>query len=327
MDPQQRLLLEVAGRRSSTPGRRPDRLAGSRTGVFVGMATSDYAQLHAQRPATSTGSTPTTPPASPTASRPAGCRTSSACRGRASRVDTACSSSLVAVHLACRACAPASALALAGGVNLMLVARERRSRFSKYADDRAGRPLQDVRRRRRRLRAGEGCGVVVLKRLRDALADGDRVLAVIRGSAVNQDGASSGLTAPNGPAQEAVIREALADAGVTAGGRRLRRGARHRHGARRPDRGPGARRRPRGQGAPATRPLLVGSVKTNIGHLEAAAGIAGLIKVVLVLQHEACRRTSTSNGPTRTSRGTSSPSRWSTARRRGRRAAAAAWRA
>ena len=131
---------------------------------------------------------------------------------------------------------------------------------------------------------GEGCGVVVLKRLGDAVADGDRILAVIRGTAVNQDGPSSGLTAPNGPAQEAVIRAALAQRGRRAARGRLRRGARHRHRARRPHRGAGARRRVR-PGRGADQPLLIGSVKTNIGHLEAAAGMAGLIKVVLALQH------------------------------------------
>ena len=125
-----------------------------------------------------------------------------------------------------------------------------------------------------------------LKRLSDALADGDRVLAVIRGSAVNQDGRSSGLTVPNGPAQQAVIREALAGRGSMPRTGRLRRGARHRHAARRSDRGAGARRPFCAANRPADRPLLVGSVKTNIGHLEAAAGIAGLIKVVLALQHE-----------------------------------------
>ena len=132
---------------------------------------------------------------------------------------------------------------------------------------------------------GEGCGVVVLKRLRDALADGDTVLAVIRGTAVNQDGRSNGLTAPNGPAQEAVIRDALANARRGAGGGRLRRGARHRHVAGRSDRGCRRSAPCSAPDAPADRPLLVGSVKTNIGHLEAAAGIAGLIKVVLALRH------------------------------------------
>ena len=130
---------------------------------------------------------------------------------------------------------------------------------------------------------GEGCGVVVLKRLSDAQADGDRVLAVIRGSAVNQDGPSSSLTAPNGPAQEAVIRAALAFAGIAPGRGRLHRGPRHRDPARRSAGGPGPRRGVRPD-RPTDRPLIVGSVKTNIGHLEAAAGVAGLIKVVLALQ-------------------------------------------
>ena len=124
---------------------------------------------------------------------------------------------------------------------------------------------------------------MVLKRLSDAVADGDNMLAVIRGSAVNQDGRSSGLTVPNGPAQEAVIRQALANARLQPGGHRLRRSARHGHFAGRSHRsaraGRGAGRRTR-----ASQPLVVGSVKTNIGHLESAAGIAGLIKVVLSLQ-------------------------------------------
>ena len=163
-------------------------------------------------------------------------------QGPSLTIDTACSSSLVAVHLACQACARGECrLALAGGVNLilspdlyialshsrMLAPDGRCKTFDAAADG-------FVR--------GEGCGVVVLKRLADALADGDRILAVIRGTAVNQDGPSSGLTAPNGPAQEAVIRAALARARRGAARRRLRRGARHRHAARRPDRGAGARR-------------------------------------------------------------------------------------
>ena len=133
---------------------------------------------------------------------------------------------------------------------------------------------------------GEGCGVVVLKRLADALADGDRILAVIRGSAVNQDGRSGGLTAPNGPAQEAVIRAALRERRVsspptsttsrpTAPARRSATRSRSRRSARCSAAADGA-----------GRPLRIGSVKTNIGHLEAAAGVAGLIKVVLALQHE-----------------------------------------
>ena len=169
------------------------------------------------------------------------------------------------------------------------------------------RPLQDLRRRgrrlraRRRLRRGRAQAAVATR-----WRDGDRILAVIRGTAVNQDGRSSGLTAPNGPAQEAVIRAALAAAGVAPARRRLRRGARHRHAARRSDRGAARSARRSRDGPRRPRPLAIGSVKTNIGHLEAAAGIAGLIKVVLALQHgeipphlhfaDAATRTST--GPT-----------------------------
>ena len=129
----------------------------------------------------------------------------------------------------------------------------------------------------------EGCGVVVLKRLSDALRDGDRVLAVVRGSAVNQDGASSGVTVPNGPAQQALMRQALASSRLAAVRHRLRRGARHRHSAGRSDR---TRRAEPGVRRPAedSAPLVLGSVKTNLGHLEAAAGIAGFIKTVLSVQ-------------------------------------------
>ena len=152
---------------------------------------------------------------------------------------------------------------------------------------------------------GEGCGVVVLKRLSDALRDGDRVLAVVRGSAVNQDGRSNGLMAPNPAAQMAVLRAAYANAGVAphevdyveahGTGTLLGdpdRSARAGHGA-------GSRTCRR------TSPLLIGAVKTNLGHLEAAAGIAGFIKAVLAVQRGRSRRTCTSRTPTRTSRSTS----------------------
>ena len=132
-------------------------------------------------------------------------------------------------------------MALAGGVNVVL-SPETSVSVSKWGMMAADGRCKTFDAAADGFVRGEGCGVVVLKRLSDALADGDRILAVIRGSAVNQDGPSSGLTAPNGPAQEAVIREALANAGVAPGRGRLRRGARHRHVARRSDRGGGARR-------------------------------------------------------------------------------------
>src|SRR6185437_1159743 len=132
---------------------------------------------------------------------------------------------------------------------------------------------------------GEGCGVLVLKRLKDALSSGDRILAVVRGTAVNQDGRSGGLTVPNGPAQEAVIRSALADAQVEAADI----GYVEAHGTGTSLGDPievRALGRALGLGRQPDNPVLIGSVKTNIGHLESAAGIAGVIKVILSLQHE-----------------------------------------
>src|SRR5262249_26592872 len=199
-------------------------------------------------------------------------------------VDTACSSSLVSVHLACqnlrnRECD----LALAGGVGLLL-SPELFINFSKARmlspDGRCktfdASPNGYVR--------GEGCGIVVLKRVAEAVAAGDPVVAVIRGSAVNQDGPSAGFTVPNGPSQEAVILQALRNGGLTP----TEVGYVEAHGTGTALGDPievGALGVVFG-GAERTQPLLVGSVKSNIGHLEAAAGIAGLIKAALVLQHQ-----------------------------------------
>jgi acyl transferase domain-containing protein/acyl carrier protein len=200
-------------------------------------------------------------------------------------IDTACSSSLVALHSACmhlrmRECR----MALAGGVTVIL-SPEIGIAFSK-----AHMMASDGRCKAFDARAdgfvrGEGCGVVVLKRLSDALTDGDHILAVIRGSAVNQDGRSSGMTAPNGAAQKAVIRTALAQAGV----RPEEVGYVEAHGTGTSLGDPieaHALAHVLGSGRDKENPLVIGSVKTNVGHLEAAAGIAGLIKAVLVLQHE-----------------------------------------
>ncbi len=214
MDPQQRLLLEVGWEALENAGHAPAALAGSadrRLSRHLQQRLWPRVLLDASRdrldPYVGTGAL--------TASRRAGCRISSACSGPSIAVDTACSSSLVALHLACQGLRTGECdLALAGGVNLIL-APEMNISFSQGAHDGAGRALQDVRcrgrwlRARRRLRHAWCCGG-----LSDALADGDRILAVVRGSAVNQDGRSGGLTAPNGPAQEAVIRAALAAAGV-----------------------------------------------------------------------------------------------------------------
>jgi myxalamid-type polyketide synthase MxaC len=281
MDPQQRLLLEVCWEALEHAGIAPDSLAGTRSGVFVGISTADYAQLQLKRGRPEevdayfgTGNAPSV--ASGRIAYQLGLR------GPALSVDTACSSSLVAVHLACQSLRAAECdLALAGGVNAILLP-EITVNFSK-----AGMMAADGRCKTFDAAAdgyvrGEGCGVVVLRRLADALAAGDRVHAVLRGSAVNQDGHSGGLTIPNGDAQTDVMRRALADADVAP--RSVGYVEAHGTGTALGD--PIEMRALQAVFAgPREHPLAVGSVKTNLGHLEAAAGIAGLIKVVMALGH------------------------------------------
>ncbi|TDB91903.1 SDR family NAD(P)-dependent oxidoreductase [Actinomadura sp. KC216] len=281
MDPQQRLVLEVTQEALEHAGLATRSLAGSRTGVFIGASTSDYSLLQLRDPAavdawTATGSSP-----SILANRVSHLF---GLRGPSMVVDTACSSSLVAVHLAVRSLRSGeSDVALAGGVNLIIspaiaigfdqagvMARDGRCKTFDAAADGYGR--------------GEGCGMVVLKRLSDAVRNNDRVLAVVRGSAVNSDGATNGLMAPNPAAQESVLRDAYAAAGVDP--REVDYVEAHGTGTLLGD--PieaNALGAVLGAGRRATRPLLIGSVKSNLGHLEAAAGIAGLIKVVLALSH------------------------------------------
>ncbi|MEK7787153.1 MAG: type I polyketide synthase, partial [Chloroflexota bacterium] len=199
-------------------------------------------------------------------------------------IDTACSSSLVAVHLAVQSLRSGeSNMAIAGGVNAVL-APEAFICFNRW-----GMMAPDGRCKTFDAHAdgfvrGEGCGVIVLKRLSDAVKDGDNILALIRGSAVNQDGRSSGLTVPNGLAQQAVLRKALSNAGVAP--HEVSYVEAHGTGTSLGDpievEALGA---VLGKGRTADQPLTLGSVKTNLGHLESAAGIAGLIKVVLSLQH------------------------------------------
>jgi acyl transferase domain-containing protein len=284
LDPQQRLLLEIAWEALEDAAINPRDLAGTATGVFVGISHADYAQCltPAERLAISsylaTGNT-----ASTAAGRIAFLL---GFTGPCLAVDTACSSSLVALHLACQSLRQRECdVALVAGVNL-LVAPESSIFLSK-----AGALSVDGRCKTFDAEAngyvrGEGCGVVVLKRLADAQTAGDDVLALVRGSAVNHDGRTSGLTVPSGPAQQRVVRRALAAAGVapdavdfvechgtaTSLGDPIEVQALGNVFAGRD---------------PARPPVLLGSVKTNIGHLEAAAGIAGLIKVVLQLQHGA----------------------------------------
>ncbi len=280
LDPQQRLFLEVASEALEDAGQRPERLAGSRTGVYVGTHSNDYSwMLFADGEAldayASTG----------TARSIVANRLSYVLdlRGPSIAVDTACSASLVAVHLACQALRNHECdLALAGGVNVLL------SPLWSVALSKLGMLSPDGRCKTFDARANgivrsEGCGVVVLKRLGEAVAAGDHVWAVIRGSATNQDGRTNGLTAPNGLAQQAVVRQALADGGVAPGDV----GYVEAHGTGTPLGDPIEVEALAAVLGTGERPCLLGSAKTNVGHLEGAAGIAGLIKVALSLHHEA----------------------------------------
>ena len=286
MDPQQRLLLEVAWTALEHAGLIPRQLEGSRTGVFVGVSSADFALDQASRGDAEAlvGAYSGTGMAFSIAANRLSYQLD--LRGPSLAIDTACSSSLVAVHQACQSLrARECAMALAGGVNLI------GGPHLQLALERAG--MLSPTRRSRTFDAdadgyvrGEGCAVVVLKPLAAARRDGDRVLAVIRGSAVNQDGRSNGLTAPNPLAQQAVIAEALASAGVDAGD--IDYVETHGTGTRLGD--PievEALQTVLGAGRAADRPCLLGSLKANIGHLEAAAGIAGLVKATLCLRHRA----------------------------------------
>ena len=282
MDPQQRLLLEVSWEALERAGLNPAALTGADYGVFVGLTTWEYAQRYAQSVA----------PADFSAHMVGGSALNAAAgrlsytlgwHGPSMVIDTACSSSLVAVDRACRSLRDGECqLALAGGANIMAV------RESLITASKAGMLAHDGRLKAFDKAAdgfirGEGCGVVVLKRLRDAEAAGDRIWAVIRGSAVNQDGPSSGLTVPNGLAQQALLRRALANAGIAPG----QVGYVEAHGTGTALGDPieaEALGQVYGEGRSADHPLWIGSVKTNLGHLEAAAGIASLIKVVVGLR-------------------------------------------
>lgn len=288
LDPQQRLFLEVVWEALESGGIRPASLHGTRTGVFVGVTTTDYlARIYRTTPLAEldayavTGNT-----INATAGRTAFFL---GANGPAITMDTACSSGLVAVDRACRSLREReSDVAIAGGVNLligpeMLVSL---SRWGMLAPD--GRCKTFDASANGFVRA-EGCGVVVLKRLADAERDGDPIFAVLRGSAVNQDGASSGLSVPNGLAQQAVLRDALRTARLTP----LAVGYVEAHGTGTALGDPielEALAAVYGHGRSRAEPLRIGSVKTNIGHLEAASGVAGLLKVILALRHRTIPR-------------------------------------
>jgi acyl transferase domain-containing protein/acyl-CoA synthetase (AMP-forming)/AMP-acid ligase II/acyl carrier protein len=283
MDPQQRLLLEAVWEALEDAGETAERLAGSRTGVWVGISGNEYGQRQLGRPRLIDAYAGTGNALSIAANRISYLLD---LQGPSLAVDTACSSSLVAVHLACRSLWDGDAdLALAAGSNLILTPAVTMS-FTK-----AGVMAPDGRCKTFDARAdgyvrGEGVGAVVLKPLSRALADGDPIYAVIRGGAVNQDGRSNGLMAPNPRSQEEVIREACADAGVAPG--RVSYVEAHGTGTALGD--PievKALAAVLAEGRPVGSRCALGSIKTNIGHLEAAAGIAGLIKVALALRHRA----------------------------------------
>jgi len=285
MDPQQRVLLEVTWEALENAGQPPDKLAGSRTGVFVGIGGFDYTNVimnyrdHLQTINAYLGTG--------NAHSIAANRISYLLdlRGPSLAIDTACSSSLVAIHMACESLRSAQAdLAIAGGVNLIL------SPETTIAFSHAHMMAADGRCKTFDAKAdgyvrAEGCGVVVLKRLSDALRDRDHIHALIRGSAVNQDGRTAGIAAPNGTAQQSVICEALAQAGVAPS--ELTYVEAHGTGTSIGD--PieiDALKSVLGKAEPSCSPCLVGSVKANIGHLENASGMAGLAKVLACLEHD-----------------------------------------
>ncbi|WP_304528371.1 type I polyketide synthase, partial [Mycobacterium sp. E2733] len=277
MDPQQRVLLEVSWEALEHAGIRPDSLGGTRTGVMIGLSTWDYALVNIERRAEIDAYLSTGVPHSTAVGRLSYLL---GLRGPAVALDTACSSSLVAVHLACQSLRLGeSDLALAGGtqVNLSPFTSIALSKYSALSPE--GR-CKSFDARADGFVRGEGCGVVVLKRLSDAERDGDRVLAVVRGSAVNQDGRSNGITAPNVLAQRGVITDALRAQEVPASSVNYI----ETHGTGTILGDPiefEALAATYGRGEA---PCALGAAKSNLGHLEAAAGVAGFIKAVLALQ-------------------------------------------
>jgi amino acid adenylation domain-containing protein len=284
LDPQQRLLLEVTWEALEHAAIDPRSLAGSRTGVFVGISNADYASRLSLRERLAVGGHMGTGNMASTAAG----RVSFVLglTGPCLAVDTACSSSLAAIHLAVQSLRLGeSTMAVAGGVNLLINPETTILLSHARALSPSGRCRTFDAAADGYVR-GEGCGVIVLKRLADALAANDTVYAVIRGSAMNHDGRTSGLTVPSGPAQQRVVREALDDASCAPG----QVGYIEAHGTGTPLGDPieiNALRSVFREARSGRAPLCLGSVKSGIGHLEASAGVASVIKVVLQHTHKA----------------------------------------
>jgi acyl transferase domain-containing protein len=284
MDPQHRLLLQVGWEALERAGQAPSQLVGSRTGVFVGIGQMDYAQLQLNSSDTKSISA-YDGTGNGFCFAPGRLSYVLGLHGPSMAIDTACSSSLVAIHQACQSLRAGECdLALAGGVQLMLSPASSifLSRTHALSPDGCCHTFDAAANGFAR---GEGCGILVLKRLSDAEVNRDNILALIRGSAVNHDGPSSGLTVPNGSAQQAVIRQALENAKVTPTSVSYVEA----HGTGTSLGDPievRALAAVLGEGRASDNPLVIGSVKTNIGHLEAASGVAGIIKIVLSFQHD-----------------------------------------
>lgn len=282
MDPQQRLLMELSYEALDDAGFEKEGLSGTRTGVFIGVSVNEYSHRQLGDPSMVTSHSGTGSALSIAANRISYFYN---LRGPSMAIDTACSSSLTAVHLACQSLKNGeSNLALAGGVNLIL------SPTHSIAFTKAGVLAPDGRCKTFDADAngyvrGEGGGIIVLKRLSQALADGDHIHAVIQGSTMSQDGRTNGLMAPSQESQEAMLRQAYRDTGVAP--ETVQYVEAHGTGTLLGDAMEAAALGSVLGAGRKDNPVAIGSVKTNMGHLEAAAGIAGLIKVVLAMNHKA----------------------------------------